>query len=227
MSSEPVQIATISRMNKSLGLLQAGSMVTIDIVTPAGQRGKFRTHFVGYLPKNYVLIQFPDSSKLGNFGKYITQGAGVTVRGLIEGHEGAVAAFVSKVKQTIQMPSKLIVLEFPQTVTLQSLRNCLRIDTEITAKFKVGSEYWNSMITDLSINGCQLTVTNGESISLEKNKQIEVIVEDFQGLRNLKFQADICNVKQQFNGISIGLKFLPAARTSVVKLLHHIVTIET
>jgi len=227
MSSEPVKIATISRMNKSLGLLQAGSMVTIDIVTPAGQKGKFRTHFVGYLPKKYVLIQYPDSGKLGGFGKYISQGISVTVRGLIEGHEGAVAAFVSSVKQTIQLPSKLIVLDFPKTVTLQSLRNCLRIDTDIKAKIKVGNEYWLSMITDISVNGCQLTITNGESISLVKNKQIEVIVEDFQGLKNLKFQADICNVKQQFNGISVGLKFLPQTRSSVVKLLHHIVTIET
>jgi len=227
MSSEPKKIATISRMNKGLGLLQAGSMVTIDIVTPAGQKGKFRTCFVGYLPKKYVLLQYPDSGKLGNFSQFIKKETSITVRGLIEGHEGSVAAFVSQIKRTILQPSKLIVLEFPKTVTLQSLRNCLRIDTDIKAKLKVGKEYWQSMITDLSVNGCQLTVNNGESITLSKNRQVEVIIEDFQGLKNLKLQADICSVKPLFNGISLGLKFIPTAKSSVVKLLHHIVTIET
>ncbi len=51
MPSSPVKIETITRLNRNLGLLQAGSMVTIDIATPAGQKGRFRTTFIGYLPK--------------------------------------------------------------------------------------------------------------------------------------------------------------------------------
>ena len=61
------QIDTVNRLNNDLALLQAGSTVSLDIVTPAGQRGKFRTPFIGYLPRKYVMIQFPDATKLGNF----------------------------------------------------------------------------------------------------------------------------------------------------------------
>jgi len=226
MSQSPVKIETVARLNRNLGLLQAGSMVTIDFATPAGQKGKFRTTFVGYLPKKYVLVQYPDTNKLGNFGKYITQGIGVTVRGLIEGQEGAVAAFVSNVKQTIQIPSKLIVLDFPRTVTIQSLRNSLRIDTDIQAKVKIGKEYWSSMITDISINGCQLNISNGEQLTLMKDKVVEITVEEFQGLSNLKLSAEICSAKAQFDGICLGLKFQENSRPNVTKLLHHIITVE-
>ena len=159
------QIDTVNRLNNNLALLQAGSNVLLDIVTPAGQRGKFRTPFIGYLPKKYVLIQLPDSAKLGSFSNFITQGASITVRGLIEGHEGSVVAFVGTVKQTLQMPSRIIVLDFPKTVTLHSLRSSLRIDADIDVKIKVDKEYWNAVITNISVHGCQITVVNGESLS--------------------------------------------------------------
>lgn len=55
-------------------------------------------------------------------------------------------------------------LEFPHNITLQSLQNSLRIDTDIDAKIKVGNDYWGSVITDLSVNGCQLMVNSGESL---------------------------------------------------------------
>jgi hypothetical protein len=226
MSTESKKIATISRMNKNLALMQAGSIVTIDIVTPAGQKAKFRTCFVGYVPKKYVLVQYPENNKLGHFGKYIVQGVSVTVRGLIEGHEGSVTAFTSKIKQTIQIPSKLIVLEFPHNIILQSLRNSLRIDTDIDAKIKVDNDYWGSVITDLSVNGCQLMVNSGESLMLAKDKTIEVIVEEFNGAKSLKLQAYICSVKQQLNGVSIGLKFLPISKSSVTQLLQQLVVVE-
>ena len=129
MSGNSMKMETIGRLNRNLALLNPGAIVTLDMSTPAGQRGKFRSSFIGYMPKNYVLVQYPDSSKLGSFSQYIAQGMGVTVRGLIEGHEGAVVAFVSNVKQTIQIPSRIIVLEFPREVSLQNLRSSMRIDT--------------------------------------------------------------------------------------------------
>ena len=215
-----------SRLSRNLGLLQAGAIVTVDISTPAGQKKKFRTTFIGYLPKKYILIQYPDANKLGSFSQYITQGTGVTVRGLIEGHEGAVVAFVSNIKQTVQIPSRIMVLDFPQTVTLQSLRSSIRIDTEIIAKVKVDKEYWQATITDLSINGCHLDINDGEALILADNKTVEIIIEDFQGLQNIRLMAAICNIKQQTSGVSFGVKFLPDSKKQVTSLLHHAVTVE-
>ena len=221
MVNKPAQVDMISRLNRNLGLLQAGAVVTIDVMTPAGQKSKFRTTFIGYLPKSYVLIQIPDASKLGNFGKYIYQGAKVTVRGLIEGREGAVVAFVSEIRQTLQIPSRLMVLEFPKQVTLQKLRSTIRIDTEIIAKVKVKQEYWTGIITDLSITGCQLQIVNGEELMLLNEDDIEITIEDEQAASNVKLIAKVCNSKNLSNGISFGVAFAEESHHAVTTLLHN------
>ncbi|KXJ49598.1 PilZ domain-containing protein [Cognaticolwellia aestuarii] len=223
MSDNSVKMEIMGRLNRNLALLQPGATVTLDMSTPAGQRGKFRSSFIGYMPKNYVLVQYPDSSKLGNFSQYITQGMGVTVRGLIEGHEGAVVAFVSNIKQTIQIPSRIIVLEFPREVSLQNLRSSVRIETYIKAKVKVKEEYWDSVISDISVSGCQLMINNGEKLTLSDDKPVEITIEDFQELKNLKLEAEICNSKVQSDGILLGVKFDDSSKLQVVKLLQQAV----
>lgn len=224
MSLDPKQINTSNRLNRNQGLLQAGSPVTIDITTPAGQKGKFRTTFIGYLPKKYVLVQYPDANKLGNFAKYINQGSAITVRGLSEGHEGAVLAFISNVRQTLQIPSRMIVLDFPRTISLQNLRNSIRIDTEIVTKIKVANEYWMAVMTDISIDGCQLVVHNGESLSLDNTPNIEIIIDEYQGSKNISLSGERCNVKSLNSGISLGVQFSASSRDSVTKLMLAILT---
>jgi c-di-GMP-binding flagellar brake protein YcgR len=223
MSESSIKMETVSRLSRNLALLHPGAPVTLDIATPAGQRGRFRSVFIGYLPKQYVLLQFPDSAKLGNFSQYLTQGTGLTVRGLIEGHEGAVVAFISNIKQTVQIPSRMIVLEFPREVSLQNLRSSMRIETYITAKIKIKNEYWASVIANISINGCQLLVNNGEELMLTGDEPVEVVIEDFQGLKNIKLEAEICNTKTQLNGASLGVKFSEKSKLDVTKLLQQAV----
>lgn len=219
MANKPTNIETATRLNRKLSLLHAGSMVTVDLITPAGQRAKFRTTFIGYLPKQYILIQFPDKNKLGSFSKYVTQGMTVTVRGLIEGHEGSVLAFGSTIKQTIQMPSRIIVLDFPRTIGIQNLRSSMRIDTHIQAKVKIDQDYWQTTITNLSITGCQLTIENGEKLVLAEKKIIEIIIEDMQGGGNIKLHGAVCNLKQQVDGLSFGVKFNTENNKQINQLL--------
>lgn len=219
MSEKPTDIDTSTRLDRNLAFLHSGSLVTIDIATPAGQRAKFRTTFIGYLPKKYVLIQFPDSNKLGKFSQHLVQGASITVRGLIEGHEGAVVAFVSTIKQTLQMPSRIMVLDFPRTVGLQNLRSSIRIETDIDAKVKVDENYWQTTITNLSINGCQLSILNGEKLVLSDKKSLEIVVEDEQGGSNYKFKGAVCNLKHQNEGLTFGVMFDAESNEQVRQLL--------
>ena len=224
----PVKIEVADRLNRNLGLFQAGSAVTIDVVTPAGKRGKFKTIFVGYVPKDYVLIQFPEAYKLGSFAQYIAQGTNITVRGLIEGHEGSIVAFASPIRQTLHVPSRLMVLEFPKEVSLQALRSSIRIDTSIDAKIKIKDDYWQAQIVDLSIKGCQIQISNGESLLLNKEQEVQVIVENFRGLNNLNINAQICNSKNLSEGLSVGVQFEQQDKTKqeVTSLLHHAITID-
>lgn len=224
MAEKPTDIDTASRLDRNLALLHAGSLINIDIVTPAGQRAKFRTTFIGYLPRKYILIQFPEANKLGKFTQHIVQGTSITVRGLIEGHEGVVVAFVSTIKQTLQMPSRIMVLDFPRTVGLQNLRSSIRIETNIDAKVKIDQNYWQTTIANLSINGCQLNIVNGEKLVLSEKKAIEIVVEDEQGGNNFKLHGAVCNLKQQKDGVTFGVKFDAQSDSQVRQLLLTTVT---
>ena len=222
----PVQVDTSARLSQNLALLHAGSTVSIEISTPAGQRAKFRTTFIGYLPKQYILVQFPETSKLGSFSQYIKQGASITIRGLIEGHEGAVLAFITNVKQTLQIPSRIMVLDFPHTVTLHQLRSSIRIDTQINARVKIDKKYWQTTITNLSISGGPLNIINGDKLVLAENKAIEIIVENNEGTGNIKLNAVICNLKKQINGLAFGVQFSDDSKSQVIDLLYLAITEE-
>ena len=203
----PIKVEVADRLNRKLGLFQAGSAVTIDVVTPAGKRGKFRTTFIGYLARDYVLIQLPESYKLGSFSQFMGQGSNITVRGLIEGQEGAIAAFASTVRQTLQIPSRMLVLEFPKEISMQSLRSSIRIDTNIDVKIKIDENYWQGKVVDLSLKGCQLQVQNSDGLLLQKSQQATVIIEHFNELTNLNINSSICNSKSLSQGLSIGVMF--------------------
>jgi len=219
MAEDKKQVTTVDRLARNLGLLQAGSTVTLDILTPAGQKGRYRTIFIGYLPQKYVLVQYPDLNKVGSFAVHIKSGVKATVRGIVEGHEGAVVAFASKIKQTLANPSRMLALEFPAEVGLQSLRNCVRIDTEIKASVVVNNEKWRALITDLSISGCQLYIENGEQLSLVNEGKLQLFIENHHELGSLQFEVNVCNVKQLANAVSIGVSFAFDSKDQVEKLL--------
>ncbi|MFT6918629.1 MAG: c-di-GMP-binding flagellar brake protein YcgR [Cognaticolwellia sp.] len=110
-------------------------------------------------------------------------------------------------------------LDFPREVRLQNLRSSMRIETYIKAKFKVKDEYWASVISDISVSGCQIIITNGEKLILTEDKPVEIIIEAFQDLKNLKLNAEICNTKTQVDGV----KFDDLSKSEVRKLLQQAV----
>ena len=215
-----------SQVNQQLALINAGSNVTIEVCTPAGQRKKFRSVYIGCLPQEYVMVQFPESQKLGGFSHYISQGTSITVRGLIEGREGAVIAFMSTISQTVLIPSRIMVLDYPNQITLQHLRSSIRIDTELVAKIKIDNKFWQTTITDLSVNGCHLDIIEGESLVLTENKAVEIIFENYPRLEGLNITANICNIKNQIQGVSFGVKFSDLSKDPISKLLHHIIMVD-
>jgi len=125
------------------------------------------------------------------------------------------------------MPSRMIVLEFPKKVTLQSLRSSLRIDVNIPVKLKIDNEYWKGIISNISVHGCQITISDGESLTLTSDKNINIIVEDFLGMQNISLSADVCNTKSLVAGVSLGVKFLDESKENVTKLVQYAVVAET
>lgn len=224
MAEQAILIDPTKPSARNLAFLKAGAPITIDISTPAGQKRKFNTFYIGYLPKRYVLIEFPDASRLGNFSQYITQGTVITVRGLIEGRDGAAVAFISTVKQTLQIPSRIMVLDIPNTVTLQKLRASIRIDTQIPAKVKIDDIFWQTTMKNISVSGGQLDIINGEKLVLAEDKIVEISVERSEGQSSIKLNATVCNIKQQVDGVSFGVKFNQVSKEQVIELLYEALT---
>ncbi|KMT67067.1 PilZ domain-containing protein [Catenovulum maritimum] len=223
MLTTPVEFNTLERLSRNLGLLQAGSIVTVEISTPSGQKIKFRSIFIGYLPKKYALVQLPESSKIGNISQYIVPDAAVTVRGLQEGHEGSVAAFVSSIKQVLKIPSRIMVLNFPQTVSVQSLRKAVRIDTDIATKLEIADKQRHGMITDISISGCQLMIKEAAEVVLERGDKLHLLIENFIENEKLEVECVTCSYKKIGDDISLGLKFDTESKKQAIKLINYII----
>jgi hypothetical protein len=113
-----------------------------------------------------------------------------------------------------------MVLDIPNNVTLQPLRSSIRIETNIKTKIRIDDAYWQATMTNLSIEGGQLDIVNGEKLVLAEDKVIEIIVETNTGNNNIKLSAIICNVKQQVDGLSFGVKFNKVSKKQVIDLLY-------
>ncbi|MDO6610144.1 PilZ domain-containing protein [Shewanella sp. 1_MG-2023] len=213
------QITSKDGLSKEFKYLLAGTSVNIDIVSPAGQKGRFRTIFIGYLPEQFILIQFPDSNKLGNFGQYFVQGSEVIVRGLVEGHEASVIAFSSTIKQTLSTPTRMMALNFPDKMIIHNLRSTKRVLTELTASIKIKEESWGAQLTDVSLTGCHVEVSEGGQDELVEGETINIYV-DGDDEPQISLIARICNAKTSEEGIKLGCQFISEQDKQVEKLVH-------
>ncbi|GIU52109.1 MULTISPECIES: PilZ domain-containing protein [Shewanella] len=211
------QVDTKQGLSKEFKFLLAGTPVNIDIVSPAGQKGRFRTIFIGYLPEQFLLIQFPESNKLGNFGQYFVQGSEVIVRGLIEGHEASVIAFSSIIRQTLSTPTRMMALNFPSKIIIHNLRSTKRVLTELTASIKVKEDSWHAKLTDVSLTGCHIEACKEEQDALVEGETITISIEVDENQISLK--ARICNAKASEEGLKLGCQFISDQDELVEKIV--------
>lgn len=208
------------KLELDLRLIPAGSSVVLEIFTPTGLSRKVHSTFIGYLSKQYVLIQYPDSKKLGHYGNFIKMGGVITVRGLHEGHKFAIVAFTTQVKQTLLQPSKIIVLEFPKEVRVLYLRNGIRLKTEIKATMEFEKNNYAAKVTDLSLCGCQLIINSKEPPTLVNEAEIEVTIAKDKEQESFTVRAFVCNFKQLPTGLSIGVRFIENNLPEIESLLY-------
>ncbi len=212
------QITSKDGLSKEFKYLLAGTSVNIDIITPVGKKGRFKTTFIGYLPEEYILIQFPESHKLGSFSQYIKQGLQITVRGLVEGHEASVIAFISSIKQTLSQPSNIMVLDFPKSMVIHNLRSTKRVLTDLPMKICTTPDHLSGTLTDVSLAGCQLELEQQKK-GLDEGEEIVIEVAENEQ-ETIRVKARICNVKPSDDGTALGCQFLNEQETEIEKIVH-------
>ena len=75
-------------------------------------------------------------------------------------------------------------------------------------------------MTNLSVDGGQIDIVNGEKLMLAEDKIVDIVVEGKGGETNIKLNATICNIKQQIGGLSFGVKFNKVSKQQVIELLY-------
>jgi c-di-GMP-binding flagellar brake protein YcgR len=209
-------------ITNTLSKIAPGSQVFVDIRTPAGQQTKFKTTYIGFLPNRFILLQVPDISKNGKLLGFIKDKVSCTVRGIIEGHEGTVVAFISNIASATQTPSKMLVLNIPSQLQLQHLRKMARIDTYINISIRVNEHQWSGVVLNLSARGALLTFDKVAELYIKEGENLNVSVTDrnFGGLEDIK--GKVCNVKKLIRSIEVGLSFDDEAGEVISEILKKI-----
>ena len=208
-------------LSQHLSLLDPGSQVTIEVLNTAGEKTRCRTLYIGNLPQQYLLLQCPEPAKCASMVSLLEPGVGITVRGLVEGHEGAIIAFRSTVKQQLTTPSRLLVLSYPSQSQLQNLRTTPRITTHIPLILRVDNAQCEATITDLSNKGCRVQLPANEQLALLNGQQVRLSIKE--GDKACELEGTICNARFGKSTWIVGLSFAEGAQATATELLHQII----
>jgi len=209
-------------ISKSIAMLACGSAIVVEASSPSGGKTKFRSTFVGLMPKKFMLIQQPDINRNKDIADKINHGVACTIRSLVEGKEGAVVAFVTSIIRTVQSPAKMILLNIPQKIALQRLRKVTRIDTLLNVEIKNDTLVKKAIMANLSTDGCLLHVKKTEQFSPEENESIMFSITDADHDNFTEILGNVCNKKSSNSLDYIGIKFDDTSLTKVSDLVKKI-----
>lgn len=218
-------MVNLDDVTRQLSKLPPSSMVIVEVTTPAGQKVKFRSVFIGFLSNKYVLLQMPDLNKNRKLAIFLNSKTKCTVRGLSEGIEGAVIAFNSVIQSQLKTPSPMMVLQIPAKVELQSLRKVSRIETEIAVDLQLDKYLYSGTMLDLSAFGCLVSIIKSQDINVDQTNKVNLIVTDskYNGVEEIK--GTVCNVKQQAQTVELGIAFDDCARSCATRMLNQVMLI--
>lgn len=122
---------------------------------------------VGMDRNNFLILKIPLTVEVNALMK-----DNVSVKGLFM-FEGTIFGFISKILSTIDSPDLLLFLSYPDVMEKHELRKNMRIQCSIPATIhKSGKEDYTGIITDLSTEGCRVTLS-GNTRQLPANVEID------------------------------------------------------
>jgi len=206
-------------VTKSLSMLVSGSSIMVELSILSTKKIKFKSVFVGFLPNQFILIQLPKLGKDSELSAYIKQGVACTIRGLVEGKEGTVIAFITSIEQIIKIPAKMLVLNIPKQVAIQSLRKRTRIETQLNFVSVLNENTIKGIIINLSIDGCLLKVQRDEQLNIVEGDKLSFSIPDKSFEEFSAIEGKVCNIKTTNKIHKVGIKFEAGASELIKNLL--------
>jgi c-di-GMP-binding flagellar brake protein YcgR len=194
-------------VSESLSVLTPGSPILVEVSIPPSHKIRFKSIFIGFLPKHFMLIQLPDFSRNVELAGNVKQGVACTVRSIVEQHEGAIVAFVTSIERTINIPAKMIILNIPQKVVVRTLRKETRIETQLNFEATVNNSSFKGVMENLSLDGCLLNIKKGKTVVINKDDNITLSITDTALREVTSIKGIVCNLKSSLHIDYFGIKF--------------------
>ncbi len=140
--------------------MKVGTTLNIRI---EGSQRRLTSEVIGVVEDKYLIVRMPPLNSTGDISNLPYEGNTVIVRYM---HEGAVFGFESRTKYVMTAPVKLIFIDYPKKIENQNLRAHKRIDCYLPANIKVADNTIGVAVSDISREGCQVTV---EKLKIENN----------------------------------------------------------
>jgi hypothetical protein len=191
--------------------MRPGRSLDLQLTTVSTTK-RVRTEFVGMDGTRCMIFRYPDEGKWGSLGDGIFKDKAMIVRYILEDDTGEIIAFKVKVILVATKPSNLIFTSFPLNIQIHDLRCESRVQTQIASSIfdaKTDSVICQSILLDISANGCQIRIEKGARLFKLKPKLKQVVKIYFSASKDKKnfFIGTIMNSKFDEVSLYYGIKF--------------------
>jgi hypothetical protein len=197
--------------------MRPGRPLDIQLAT-ASTTKRVKTEFVGMDGTRCMIFRYPDEGKWGSLGEGLFKDKSLVARYILEDDTGEIIAFKVKVLFVTTKPSHLIFTNFPLVIQRHDLRSEQRSQTRIATSIfdaKSDSAICKSMVLDISVNGCRMSIDKGANITMPKLRQVVKIYFAASNDKNVFLKGTIMNSKSDEVSLYYGVKFeTPEAKVS-------------
>ncbi|WP_105167173.1 flagellar brake protein [Pseudoalteromonas sp. T1lg23B] len=191
---------------QKIELISVGNMVDLEILLAASSK-RVKTEFIGYLPGQYLILNYPGQKQLGKAVEHVKEGASVIVRAVADHSDGQIIAFKTDIKAVAYTPTKLIFLYPPQQIQSHCLRHHVRIPTLIPATLMTSRSTCDGVIKDISPTGLQFSL-RGAKVDLPLHDKSCHVVIAGKKKEPIRLQGEVCSTTHQDELAMVGIKLL-------------------
>lgn len=192
------------RVDRRGGSALVLSLGTVVVVEPAGMGQRFKTEFVGMERDRYLILRIP---RIPGVTDHLFPEKAVTVRFV---HEGHIFGFGSEVLWLMNAPFRLLFLRYPEEVEVLNLRGCQRVDCFLPSAIKIGEDWLQGVIVNISCGGCQAVVEERRSKPLPQLGVDDGLMLEFRlpgAEQNLLIGGQAKNINQSERRLYLGVKY--------------------
>jgi hypothetical protein len=194
---------------RKLRSMRPGRPLDLQLTTATTTK-RVRTEFVGMDGTRCMIFRYPDEGKWGSLGDGIFKDKAIIGRYILEDDTGEIIAFKVKVILVATKPSHLIFTSFPLLIQSHDLRAEPRANTRIaTSIFDAESDsaICDSMVLDISVNGCRMSIDKRGSLNKPKLRQVVKMYFAASKDKKIFLTGTIMNSKSDEVCLYYGVKF--------------------